>query len=210
LAWQRQRTDRRYGGGRTLDRYRAREHDIYLGAWAPDYPDPNTNAGTFNPDNSDEAGATGLLAWRNAWAIPEMSEKTLVAMVENDTETRAEMYRELQREHQQTSPFGVMFQQIEQNGMQSSVENLVAGGATTAKKIDLASGLGAVRVHCRSEWHIRVHTYLDLSLLDKPLSCRIALIRSLSTSKRKFALELKKWCLSCHFAEDLEQLLRSN
>jgi len=95
LAWQRQRTDRRYGGARTLDRYRAREHDIYLGAWAPDYPDPNTNAGTFNPDNSDEAGATGLLAWRNAWAIPEMSEKTLVAMVENDTETRAEMYREL-------------------------------------------------------------------------------------------------------------------
>lgn len=61
--------------------------------------------------------------WRNAWAIPKMSEKTLVAMVENDTETRAEMYRELQREHQQTSPFGVMFQQIEQNGMQSSVEN---------------------------------------------------------------------------------------
>jgi len=121
-------------GAQTLDRYRAREHDIYLSAWGPDYPDPNANAGTFavNPDNSDEAGATGLLAWRNAWVIPEMSEKTLGAVVENDTETRAEMYRELQREHQQTSPFGVMFQQIEQNGMQSSVENFVAGGATTA------------------------------------------------------------------------------
>jgi peptide/nickel transport system substrate-binding protein len=121
-------------GAQTLDRYRAREHDIYLGAWGPDYPDPNTNAGTFafNPDNSDEAGATGLLAWRNAWGIPEMSEKTLAAVVENDTATRAEMYRELQREHQQVSPFGVMFQQIEQNGMRSNVENFVAGGATTA------------------------------------------------------------------------------
>lgn len=121
-------------GGQTLDIYRAREHDVYVGAWGPDYPDPNTNAGTFafNPDNSDEAGATGLLAWRNAWGIPEMSEETLAAVVENDTETRAEMYRELQREHQQTSPFGVMFQQIEQNGMQSNVENFVAGGATTA------------------------------------------------------------------------------
>ena len=121
-------------GAQTLDRYRAREHDIYLGAWGPDYPDPNTNAGTFafNPDNSDEAGATGLLAWRNAWGIPEMSEKTLAAVVENDTEARAEMYRELQREHQQISPFGVMFQQIEQNGMRSNVENFVAGGATTA------------------------------------------------------------------------------
>lgn len=121
-------------GAQTLDRYRAREHDIYLGAWGPDYPDPNTNAGTFafNPDNSDEAGATGLLAWRNAWGIPEMSDKTLAAVVENDTDTRAEMYRNLQREHQQISPFGVMFQQIEQNGMRSNVENFVAGGATTA------------------------------------------------------------------------------
>lgn len=121
-------------GAQTLDRYRSREHDIYLGAWGPDYPDPNTNAGTFafNPDNSDEAGATGLLAWRNAWDIPEMSETTLAAVVENDTDTRREMYLELQRDHQQTSPFGLMFQQIEQNGMGESVENFVAGGATTA------------------------------------------------------------------------------
>jgi peptide/nickel transport system substrate-binding protein len=121
-------------GAQTLDRYRAREHDIYLGAWGPDYPDPNTNAGTFafNPDNSDEAGATGLLAWRNAWGIPEMSDDTLAAVVENDTATRADMYRELQREHQKISPFGVMFQQIEQNGMRANVENFVAGGATTA------------------------------------------------------------------------------
>ncbi|GAA6201253.1 ABC transporter substrate-binding protein [Aquicoccus sp. SU-CL01552] len=121
-------------GAQTLDRYRAREHDIYLGAWGPDYPDPNTNAGTFafNPDNSDEAGATGLLAWRNAWGIPEMSEKTLAAVVENDTDTRREMYLELQREHQKVSPFGVMFQKIEQNGMRANVENFVAGGATTA------------------------------------------------------------------------------
>jgi len=121
-------------GAQTLDRYRAREHDIYLGAWGPDYPDPNTNAGTFavNPDNSDEAGATGLLAWRNAWAIPEMSERTLAAVVENDTDARREMYIDLQREHQQVSPFGIMFQQIEQNGMGESVENFVAGGATTA------------------------------------------------------------------------------
>lgn len=121
-------------GAQTLDRYRAREHDIYLGAWGPDYPDPNTNAGTFavNPDNSDAAGATGLLAWRNAWGIPEMSEQTLAAVGENDTDKRREMYLALQAEHQKVSPFGVMFQQIEQNGMGASVENFVAGGATTA------------------------------------------------------------------------------
>jgi peptide/nickel transport system substrate-binding protein len=121
-------------GAQTLDRYRAREHDVYLGAWGPDYPDPNTNAGTFavNPDNSDAAGATGLLAWRNAWGIPEMSEQTLAAVVENDTDKRRDMYLALQAEHQKISPFGIMFQQIEQNGMGATVENFVAGGATTA------------------------------------------------------------------------------
>ncbi len=117
-----------------LGEYRARTHDIYLGAWGPDYPDPNTNAGTFayNPDNSDEAGATGLLAWRNAWAIPEMSNETLAAVIENDRDTRAAMYEALQREHQQVSPFAIMFQKIEQTGRAENVQGLSLGGAITA------------------------------------------------------------------------------
>jgi len=121
-------------GAQTLAVYRSREHDIYVGAWGPDYPDPNTNAGTFafNPDNSDEAGATGLLAWRNAWGIPEMSEATLAAVVENDRDTRAAMYEAIQREHQQTSPFAIMFQKIEQTGRAENVQGLSLGGAVTA------------------------------------------------------------------------------
>jgi peptide/nickel transport system substrate-binding protein len=121
-------------GAQTLDRYRAREHDIYLGAWGPDYPDPNTNAGTFalNPDNAQEAGNTGYLAWRNAWDPGKMNDETLAAVVENDVDKRRALYIDLQREHQKISPFGVMFQQIEQNGMQEGVQNFVAGGATTA------------------------------------------------------------------------------
>ncbi len=121
-------------GKQILGIYRAREHDIYVGAWGPDYPDPNTNAGTFafNPDNSDEAGATGLLAWRNSWSIPEMSEATLAAVVENDRDARAAMYEAIQREHQQTSPFAVMFQKIEQTGRAENVQGLSLGGAITA------------------------------------------------------------------------------
>jgi len=121
-------------GKQILGVYRAREHDIYVGAWGPDYPDPNTNAGTFafNPVNTDEAGATGLLAWRNAWDIPAMSEATLAAVVENDRDTRAAMYEALQREHQQVSPFAVMFQKIEQTGRGENVQGLSLGGAITA------------------------------------------------------------------------------
>ena len=121
-------------GAQTLDRYRAREHDIYVGAWGPDYPDPNTNAGTFalNPDNADEAGNTGYLAWRNAYDPGEMNDETLAAVQENDTAARKTMYEELQAKFQQAAPFGIMFQRIEQNAMSENVENFVAGAATTA------------------------------------------------------------------------------
>ena len=117
-----------------LARYRARELDMYLGAWGPDYPDPHTNAATFamNPDNADDAGNTGFLAWRNAWEIPALTEKTAAAVVENDRDIRAKMYEDIQREHQATSPFGVMFQKIEQTGLQNNVKGLSLGGAITA------------------------------------------------------------------------------
>ncbi len=117
-----------------LTRYRARELDMYVGAWGPDYPDPQTNAGTFafNPDNSDEAKATGLLAYRNAWSPGALGEKTSLAVTEGDVDKRRQMYEEIQREFLQVAPFAIMFQKIEQAGMAKSVSNLVLGGAITA------------------------------------------------------------------------------
>lgn len=121
-------------GKQILTRYRARELDMYLGAWGPDYPDPHTNAGTFayNPDNSDEAQATGLLAYRNAWDPGPLTAKVEQAVEEGDVDTRRALYEEIQREFQQTSPFAIMFQKTEQAGMSESVKNLNLGGAITA------------------------------------------------------------------------------
>lgn len=115
-------------GQQTLTKYRARNHDIYIGRWGPDYQDPHTNADTFarNPDNSDDA-ASKPLAWRNSWEIPEMTRKTEAAMLEPDAAKRAEMYREIQREHQQTSPFVIMFQEIEVTAMRSNVNGFIVG-----------------------------------------------------------------------------------
>ena len=120
-------------GKQILTSYRARNHEIYLGAWGPDYPDPHTNADTFshNVDNSDEAQLTGKLAWRNAWDPGELNKMTEAAVLERDSDTRAEMYREIQRQHQASSPFAVMFQQSIQSGMQANVEGFVTGGAIT-------------------------------------------------------------------------------
>ena len=117
-----------------LGRYRARELDVYLGAWGPDYPDPHTNAGTFayNPDNSTEAQATGLLAWRNSWDTGGLTAKVDAAVVENDRDTRAQMYKDIQAEFRDTSPFVVMFQQIEQTARAENVMHFSTGQAITA------------------------------------------------------------------------------
>ncbi|MGI9502574.1 MAG: ABC transporter substrate-binding protein [Geminicoccaceae bacterium] len=113
----------------TLTKYRARTHDIYIGRWGPDYQDPHTNADTFasNPGNADEDGHTGKLAWRNAWEIPEMTAVTQAAVLEHDPEVRSTMYQEIQREHQATSPFVIMFQDIELIASRKGVEDMIWG-----------------------------------------------------------------------------------
>ena len=115
-------------GKQTLTKYRARKHDIYIGDWGSDYMDPHSNADTFarNPDNSDDAKFK-TLAWRNAWDIPEMTKKADAAVLEKDTANRARMYKELQREHQQTSPFVIMFQNIEVVAERANVNHFILG-----------------------------------------------------------------------------------
>ncbi|AUH65880.1 ABC transporter substrate-binding protein [Paracoccus zhejiangensis] len=122
-------------GAQVLDAYRAREVPIFLGEWGPDYSDPNTNAATFayNPDNSDEANATGLLAWRNAYAVPEaMGKATVDATLEQDGEKRAQMYIDLQKQYQAEAPIVPLFQRIEPTGLRDGVENWNSGKAVTS------------------------------------------------------------------------------
>ena len=115
-------------GQQTLSKYRARNHDIYIGRWGPDYQDPHTNADTFarNPDNADDA-ASQPLAWRNSWDIPEMTAKADAAVLEADADARAQMYLDIQAEHQQTSPFVIMFQEIEVLARRKNVEGFIIG-----------------------------------------------------------------------------------
>lgn len=115
-------------GKQVLTKYRERAHDIFIGRWGPDYMDPHTNADTFarNPDNSD-AGQSKTMAWRNAWDIPEMTRKVDAAVLEKDTDKRARMYLEIQREHQRSAPFVIMFQEIEILAERSGVNGFVLG-----------------------------------------------------------------------------------
>lgn len=121
-------------GAEILGEYRARNHELILESWGPDYPDPHTNADTFasNPDNSDEAQATGLLAWRTAYAAEQTTPMVAAAVTEQDTEKRREMYEEIQRIAQEEAPFAELFQQIEQTVLQDGIEGYTAGGAVTS------------------------------------------------------------------------------
>jgi peptide/nickel transport system substrate-binding protein len=117
-------------GSQTLTKYRARNHDIYIGRWGPDYQDPHTNADTFarNPDNSDDAQSKPL-AWRNAWDIPEMTKEADAAMLESDPAKRAAMYREIQKVHQAISPFVIMYQQTEVAAIRKDTKGFIMGPA---------------------------------------------------------------------------------
>ena len=121
-------------GAEQLKDYRARLHDATLQTWGPDYPDPNTNSSTFaeNPNNSDEAKNTGYLAWRNAYDPGAMTAASQAAVMERDPDKRKAMYEAIERTHQQTSPFILMFQKARQTGLRTGVTNFYTGGAIDA------------------------------------------------------------------------------
>ena len=119
-------------GKQTLTKYRARTHDMYIGQWGADYWDPHTNA-TFvqNPDNADDA-KTKPLAWRNAWATPELTKKADAAVLERDANKRKIMYEEMQAEFRKSSPFIMLYQQLETAALRSDVNNFKIGPTSDA------------------------------------------------------------------------------
>ncbi|MGA8165158.1 MAG: ABC transporter substrate-binding protein [Waddliaceae bacterium] len=95
-----------------LTKLRAREHDLCLSTWVPDYHDPHNNAITFayNPNNADDSPEK-TLAWRNSWQISEVNEMTLEAMREQDNEKRRALYVQLQQYFHDNAPFANLFQE---------------------------------------------------------------------------------------------------
>ncbi len=127
-------------GRQTLTKYRARNHDIYIGQWGADYWDPHTNADTFarNPDNSDNAKSKPL-AWRNSWNIPELTKRSDAAVLERDGSKRKTMYEEIQTEFRRDSPFVMLYQQIEVAAVRSDVMGLKLGPTSDATYMFMVS-----------------------------------------------------------------------
>ena len=115
-------------GRQTLTKYRARQHDMYIGSWGADYWDPHTNADTFarNPDNSENPKSKPL-AWRNAWDIPDLTKQADAAALERDGKKRKAMYEKMQADFRKDSPFVMIYQQTEVAAMRSNVQGLKIG-----------------------------------------------------------------------------------
>ena len=116
-------------GAELWPRYRAREHELILAPWSPDYVDPHANAAAFarNPDNRPEAELTGVLAWRNAWARDDLNAAVIQARDELDQERRKRLYLDLQRRLQTEGPYVIMFQQTDQIARRTHVTGFVSG-----------------------------------------------------------------------------------
>jgi peptide/nickel transport system substrate-binding protein len=115
-------------GKQVLTKYRARHHDIFLGDWEPDYPDPHSNAEGFivNPDNGDNS-TMRTPAWRNAWSDPAMMKEVAAALVERDDKKRAKMYEALQRQFLATAPYIMLFEQVEVAAHRADTHGFVIG-----------------------------------------------------------------------------------
>ena len=107
---------------------RARQHQLALMSWFPDYLDANSNAQAFcaNPDDSD-ASKLKILAWRCHFFDKELTDAVDAAAKELDNAKRTAMYAKMQRECMERSPFAFLLQSAEVDVLRKGVSGLEIG-----------------------------------------------------------------------------------
>ncbi|HVW91957.1 MAG TPA: ABC transporter substrate-binding protein [Devosia sp.] len=123
-----------------LTKYRARQHQMLLVYWGPDYMDPHTNADGFitNNDNSDGAAAKPL-AWRNDWQSTELNAAVLAAASERDEDKRKQDYIDLQKQLLDQGPYIIMFQSTSQRADRADVQGFVQGPSSDVTYYNLTT-----------------------------------------------------------------------
>jgi peptide/nickel transport system substrate-binding protein len=107
---------------------RARQHQLALMTWFPDYLDANSNAQAFcaNPDDSD-ASKLKILAWRCHFFDKELTDAVDMAAKELDTAKRNAMYAKMQRDFMTRAPFAMLLQSAEVDVLRKGVSGLEIG-----------------------------------------------------------------------------------
>jgi len=88
-------------GSQVYARVRAKQHQAAIRLWIPDYFDAHSNASAFAWNDGKSSTVAGL----NGWQIPELNKATLAAVAEPDPAKRLDLYKQMQEQLQQTSPY---------------------------------------------------------------------------------------------------------
>ena len=84
-----------------VENVRAKQHQAAIRLWIPDYFDAHSNASAFAWNDGKSSTVAGL----NGWKIPELNKATLAAVAEPDPAKRLDLYKKMQEQLQQNSPY---------------------------------------------------------------------------------------------------------
>ena len=68
------------------------------------HPHSNMQALVINPDNSDDAGLSGLIGWRTSFYNEDLNNLALSALVERDPAAQEQMYEDVQLMYEELVP----------------------------------------------------------------------------------------------------------
>lgn len=116
---------------------RARQHQLILSEWYPDYFDPNSNAQAFcaNPDDSNNS-TLKVVAWRCHFHNPTLTAQVAAAAREIDTAKRVAIYQQMQQEFWDDSPIAFMLQQNETAVLRKNVQGFHLGAQADFVRYD--------------------------------------------------------------------------
>jgi peptide/nickel transport system substrate-binding protein len=111
-----------------ISKMRARQHQLVLQTWFPDYLDANSNMQAFaaNPDDGDNSKLK-ILAWRCHFFDKELTAGVDEAAKELDTAKRTAMYAKMQRAFMERAPFVMLLQNAEVDVMRKGVAGIQIG-----------------------------------------------------------------------------------
>lgn len=114
-----------------LGKYRKQGLETVIARWGADYADPDANAKPFAHCRTTGDDATvKQLAWRNAYANPEITDMVEDAAFIKDRAEREKAYIELQKKWQSESVFKPLYQVSMQLGLSDRVGNFILNELT--------------------------------------------------------------------------------
>lgn len=111
-----------------ITKMRARQHQLAIGRWGPDYIDANGNAIAFcaNSDDSDTSAVRNP-SWVNHFVDAELTDAVNGAAKELSAEKRLETYAMAQRASMERSPYAFLVQQANVAVLRTGVSGLSLG-----------------------------------------------------------------------------------